>query len=496
MNRWLLRALAFTSGFAVMAAEMAAGRLLGLFYGTSTLVWSLLIGAVMAALAVGGVLGGRLATRQRAVTKLAGALLLAAVLLAALPFVAKPLMAATLDWFDAGSFVLLGGSAAATLLLLALPITLLGMTGPVLIRSGVGSDVEATGPVAGSVYAWGTAGSLLGTYAAGVVLVPLVGTTRAFLLGAALLAAVAIFALWTRRGAAVGAVALLAAAFAVPTGPIKPAGAAPVLFESESVYNYVRVEQRGAARWLLLGDGYARQTVHRDDGEPHLRGVWRHYAAAPSYTSTGSPSRVLMLGLGGGGAAHAYAALYPDASVTGVELDPEVVRAGREFMGLPASTNVVLGDARAFVRRPGATFDVIILDAFQFPYVPYHLTTREFFDAVAARLAPGGVLMVNAGRFGDDRAVVDALAVTLAAVFPRVDGVDEGLVNTILVAARHPSSEDKGLDALELDPYVSRLRGRRAKRWVPAAGAPVLTDERAPVEWLTDMVVLRTVLGG
>ncbi len=492
---------AVLTGGATMAAELAGARLVAPFYGTSTPVWALLVGAVLTGLALGQAVGGRLSARTRTLRPLAALLLASGLLLALLPVVARPLMTGTLSLFHRGQLAPILASALGVTALLALPVAVLGACGPMVLHLAVRGPA---GPVAGRIYALGTAGSLAGTWLSGLVLVPLVGTRRTLWACAALLAATGVTGLLGRRRAlgATVVTAVAAVALALPEGVIKPRRNA--IFEDETWYGYVQVTQDVRARWLYLDDGYAHQSVLPLDGSLALEGVWGWYAAAPAFTATGSPRSVLLLGLGGGSAARSYRVLWPEAELTGVEIDPGVVEAGRRFMGLPDEVRIATADARAWLHRDPSRYDVVLLDAFRFPYVPFQLATVECFRAIDARLAEGGVVMVNVGRGDDGRGtgapgdglhdVVDAVAVTLGAVFPLVRGSDvPGHPNTILVASRHPPALDAGLAALGLpDGPAATLRRLPVPRpWAPPPGTAVLTDDRAPVEWLTDRVILR-----
>ncbi len=181
-----------------------------------------------------------------------------------------------------------------------------------------------------------------------------------------------------------------------------------------------------------------------------------------------------------------------------VELDPGIVRVAREQFGLPSSVKVHEEDARAFLARDASTYDLVIVDAFQFPYVPFQLTTQEFYGSVKAHLDEGGALMVNVGRKGGQLDVVHAVASTLATVFPHVNGTNvRSATNSILVATRHGLdeaggprnvrfSDDERLVLSSLEPLAPWV--------VPERARLVLTDDRAPVEWLTHAIVLHELL--
>jgi predicted membrane-bound spermidine synthase len=180
-----LEALVFCVGAATLGAEIAAARLIAPAFGASTVVWANTIAVVLLALAVGYWIGGRLADRHPRLGALSLVVLAAAALLALVPLVAVPLLAGTEDGLSE-----LWGSLLAVLALVAPPVLVLGAVAPWAIRLRLASVAEA-GEVAGRLYALSTAGSLAGTFAAALVLLPLIGTRLTFVSFAALLAAAA-----------------------------------------------------------------------------------------------------------------------------------------------------------------------------------------------------------------------------------------------------------------------------------------------------------------
>ena len=499
-ERRYLYAIACLVGTVVMGAEITAGRLVAPYFGTSSPVWALIIGAVLASLALGQLLGGWLSSRERPATYVAKLLLFSAVLTASLPVLGRSVLGGGVELVRAGSMAPIMAAGIGITLILALPMLALGAIGPLLLHQAV-ERREQAGPMAGRIYALGSIGSLVGTYGAGLVLVPWLGVSRTLWLCASVLALAGALGLGRRllgvSVAAVVAATLFLALGALDTSlPLEPGQ--KLLHHKESAQNHVRVVEEDKVRRLYLNDGYAVQSEYRLDGSLPLYDVWLWYAAAPVFTTTGKPDKVLLLGLGGGTGASMLERIFPGVRITGVELDNEVVEAGRRFMDLSDDVRVVIDDARAFVHRDQESYDIIILDAFDFPYVPFQLVTKEFFRALEARLAEGGALMVNVGRYGDKHDVVDAVARTMSQVFPVVRGSDvDNLVNTILVATRHDSTLDAGIDALDLDfAIATRFRVVGAARvWSPDESAPILTDDRAPVELLTDRIVLHSLLG-
>jgi predicted membrane-bound spermidine synthase len=186
MSRRGLEALVFCVGAATLGAEIAAARLIAPAFGASTVVWANTIAVVLLALAIGYWGGGRLADRHPHGRVLCGVVLGGAALLAAVPLAAVPLLGGTQDALSE-----LWGSLLAVLVLVAPPVLVLGAVAPWAIRLRLVA-VEDAGEVAGRLYALSTAGSLAGTFAAALVLLPLIGTRLTFLSFAALLAAAAV----------------------------------------------------------------------------------------------------------------------------------------------------------------------------------------------------------------------------------------------------------------------------------------------------------------
>src|SRR5215218_7962542 len=265
--------LVFVVGTGSLGAEIAAVRLLAPYFGASTIVWANTIGIVLVALSVGYWLGGRLADRHPNMRALCLTALVAAVMLAAVPFAADPLLdvaVEALDQVSAGAFI---GSLVAVLVLVAVPIMLLGAVSPYAIRLAV-SKVEEAGTVAGRLYALSTAGSLLGTLVSALVLIPLVGTRRTFLIFALAIAIVAVWGLRPVRRWAV-APAVIAALIALPVGTLKAGteGGGRVIHEAETEYQYARViEYPDRSRTLELNEGQAEHSVCEAECDAGPRG--------------------------------------------------------------------------------------------------------------------------------------------------------------------------------------------------------------------------------
>jgi spermidine synthase len=478
-----LYALVFLAGVGTLATEICASRLLAPYYGSSTIVWANIIGLTLASLSLGYWLGGRIADRNPSARLLGRLVLGAALLVAAIPFVSQPILdvaSSGLDEVSAGAVI---GSFFGTLLLFAPPIVVMGMVAPFAIRLAL-DDITSAGQVAGRLYALSTVGSLLGTFLPALVTIPLVGTQRTLLASAALLAAASASVLGRRWLIATAAIAVL---LAIPPGVVK-ASEGEVLYEVESSYQYVQVVERDGVRRLYLNEGVAVHSLWRED-TVLTGGVWDAFLAVPALLEA-APERVAVLGNAGGTIARAFAVFWPNAAIDGVEIDPAVSTAGRRYLGMDDNPRLLVHDedARPFLRRADERYDLIYIDAYRQPYVPFYLATKEFFELVLTRLAPGGIVALNVATVPGDRRLEESLAGTLASVFPDVRTWPALRFNHIVIGLTGPSAVRTRAVDERLTGLVSLLRADLSEPIAPADDP--WTDDHAPVEWVTDRMIL------
>jgi spermidine synthase len=482
-----LELLVFAVGSSTLGAEIAAARLIAPFFGDSTIVWANTIAIVLVALSIGYWFGGRLADRHPHLGGLCVLVVAASVLLGVVPIVAGPFLSLSVDAFDSLSVGTFAGSLLGVLALVAVPVLMLGAVSPWAIRLKLRA-VEDSGETAGRMYAISTVGSLVGTFASSLLLIPLVGTQRTFLIFALLIALVALLGLNWRWAAAP---LLLAALIAIPPGTIKgDAGDGRVVYETETEYQYARVVQfPDGVRRLELNEGQAIHSIYR--ANTVLTGnYWDGLLVDPFAALRSPPKRVAMLGTAAGTTPRAYQHYLPDTTVDAVEIDGELLDIGRRYFGLRPGPklNAITADARPFLRRATERYDVIMVDAYRQPYIPFYLTTKEFFALARDRLAPGGVVAINVGHPENSDRLEKVLSATLRSVFGNVARDPMEPTNTILMGSDAPLSSGRLLEAAgSLD---SDLRGpatRAAARLRPAlGGGKVYTDDKAPVEWLVD----------
>ncbi len=503
----------FLAGFCTLGAEFAASRLLANTFGNSNLVWAAIIGLIMIYLAAGAFLGGRLADRSPHWSTLALLLAGASLGLGLVPLIASPVLRFAATAFDHLQLGVAGGAFFGVLLLFSLPITLLGMVSPFAIRLSI-RDRASSGQVAGRINAIGTLGSFLGTYLTVLLLIPNIGTARTLWLLSLLPGLNALYLFWTARaqraaGALTLGLVLLGSLMAAnQRAPIK---ATPgQIFEAESAYNYIEVIAREDMRYLRLNDGQGYHSVWTPEVRTY-NGPWSQFLAGPFFNAPPvlpqDVERIAIIGLAAGTSARQASAIFGPIPIDGYELDPTIIEVGRTYFGLAElpNLNAYAQDGRWGLAHSPYRYDLIIVDAYRPPYIPAHLTTREFFQLAADHLTENGVVAINVGRAPNDRRLINALGTTLRAVFPTVHVSDvPNSLNTILYATRQPTSPQNlvlNWQALGQNPQSSPLLlhalGTTIANYQPApAPSIVFTDDKAPIEWMTNNLILAFILTG
>ena len=488
-----LPAVVFAAGASSLAIEICASRLLAPYFGNSTVVWANVIGLILIYLSLGYWLGGRTADRHPTPRALGVVLLLAAAAIALLPFVAQPFLTLAVRGLNALSVGVVIGSFFSTLLLFVVPVSLLGMVSPFALRLAI-PDVTRAGRTSGRLSSLATIGAIVGTFGAALLLIPAIGTQRT-MLAAALATALAALPLFLRP--AVALAAIVAGLLAIP--PAAPKPELGTIAEREDAYQFVQVLREGDGKIVMRTDeGVADQSVFRV-GSALTGGEWDMPLVVPPLMST-APKRILVIGNAGGTTARGLAAEYPGAVIDGVELDPVVTELARRYMGMGSipGLHVYEADGRAYLSGTHRSYDLIVVDAYRQTYIPFQLATEEFFTLVRDHLAPGGAVALNVERVPGDDSLVRTVAGTVANVFPQVwlwpalrfNELVVGLVKPIA-----PTSLADRLTALPSD-VASLAPSVAGSAHVVAPSASPMTDDHAPVEWLTDRAVLAYIAAG
>jgi len=519
---WPLRLVVFTGGAVSIGIELAASRLLAPFFGTSLFIWATLIGLVLIYLSVGYIVGGRLADRYPDANVLYGITAIAAFVTGLIPLISRPILAASITAFAAFSLGGFYGSLLGTVVLFAIPVTLLGCVSPYAIRLSVES-LTGAGNTAGSLYALSTVGSILGTFVPTFLLIPRIGTFRTFYCFAVILLAVSAFGLISipvpgrRRGLVAVSLVLLGVTLLVAgfgaSGFVRPVDEThSLVYQGESAYNFIQVVQSAdsGAYELLLNEGHAIHSIYYPQeaatNQPLTRGPWDYFVLGPYFTPgarTTSVHDVCFVGLAAGtGARRMTQAFGPDLQIDGVEIDPKIVEVGQRYFAMTEpNLHVIIEDGRYYLKATTKRYDVVAVDAYKQPYIPFQLTTKEFFTEARDHLNPNGTLIVNAGRSTTDYRLVEVISQTMRAVYPHVFTIDtQNFTNTIVIGSMDPNAtladftrNINGEASVNPNSPVVSV-GNAALQYGKMAEVPpgpmIFTDDLAPVEDLVDRIIL------
>lgn len=272
--------------------------------------------------------------------------------------------------------------------------------------------------------------------------------------------------------------------------PLASPADAQLLLKKESVYNSIFVYKEGPYRVLKFGHKrkHYRESVYNPSDPTELPSVYTRYTTA-GLAYAAKLERAAVVGMGGGRTTWYLSHHLPDLQLTGIELDPEIVRiADRYFDVRPAGNiDIATRDGRIFMRRVRETYDFIVVDAYRGHFVPFHLLTREFYELVESRLEPGGVVVQN---IAPKTMLFDHALATISAVFDTVDLYKAGN-NIVAIAHNGPRRSIEELVGTA-QPLQARHGFRYSlpdmirERLVTPEWEPdkVLTDDFAPANYL------------
>ena len=504
-NKFYLYLTEFFAGMSVMAVELGASRLLAPFFSSSQIVWTIIIGTIMIAMALGNVLGGKWADRDQSPDKLYGRIIIAAIWIALIPVVGKYIIIGIsgLLVFTVNSNFLVIAAFAACMIIFVFPLFLLGTVTPSLVKFSVES-LDNSGRVVGYLNASNTIGSIIGTFVPTFISIPAVGTSITFLIFAGILLVLSIIYFLSgkirSKKAVVGIVIFLFCCI-FGHGDSFAFWRNDLTYEGESVYNYLQVYEDDSEVVLSTNVLFGVQSVYLK--EKALTGMYYDYAMAAPFMARVKEKdelNVLVLGMGTGTFALQCERYFDNVTAEGVEIDDKITDLAREYFELPESIKVTTYDGRAFLqglssgnKKNGSTpklYDVIMVDAYQDITIPFQMSSVEFFSLVKENLTKDGVMVVNMNMRSDGEKGINAyLSDTIASVFDNVSTVDVRFnTNRVLFASDDPEYRAKlsmGLETEE-DPDLKRMMRTVSEELTEyRAGSLILTDDKAPVELLS-----------
>ncbi|HEX8369946.1 MAG TPA: fused MFS/spermidine synthase [Pyrinomonadaceae bacterium] len=491
-DKFLLETVVFVSGALVMIYEIIGSRLLAPHIGTSTYIWTSLIGVILGSLSVGYWLGGRIADRKPDLKILSGILFFAGALTTLTLFLQEII----LSILASASARLELKAIIAALVLFAPASVLFGFVTPYAVRLKMLS-VEDSGKTVGRLYALSTVGSILGTFAAGFVLLPFVGSVRSlYLIIAALFTLSALLGAFQLTTKKLYVLILFAAAIGLNELYAYSLSRSHDLHDFDTHYSRLRVfraidERTRKPMTALTTDPLTTQSaIFLEDDELVLRyskfyHLLRHFN--PDFQNT------LIIGGAGYTFPNEYLRKYPGKKIDVVEIDPQMTEIARRFFRLRDNPQMRIfhADGRVFLNQTTDKYDVALVDAFGSVYsVPFQLTTIEAVRKIRDVLTDDGVVILNmiSAIEGEGSLFLQAEYKTFQTVFPnvylfkvRAERDDKTPQNLILVASKaneiSPETNDEEIAALFENAYEKPL----------PLTVPVLTDDLAPVEYYNSL---------
>ena len=491
-----------------MGIELSASRLLAPFFGASLYVWTNIIGIILISLTVGYYFGGKFADKNPNMEKFYIFALIAGLLIGIIPLIYSTILPFTAQAITASSYNDFLLSFIASLLLFALPTAFLGAIVPYSIRMDTQS-VKKIGSNSGRIYAISTIGSIIGVYMPSLFLIPSIGTRYTIITFALLVIIISFIGFVTSVKKnffkkflfTIFIIVIIVGNPLIISQSISLNNA--VIYEDESPYNYLQVIKINDCSYLARKE-YGEIWSKTCEGYyfTGLSSYWDYHLVSTSLTE--NPKNVLTLGLGAGTTARSFSAVYPNTTIDGVEIDPLVVEIGKEYFQMDyPNLNVIIADGRLFVKTTENKYDIIIIDVFQDIYIPYHMSTVEFFKELKSILNDNGAISINLVSF-QNTDLLDIIGNTISQVFSNIFYIQIGSSNyNILVTDLDITEEEvKDLilnkrDNLDFPPSVLKDDSLNLKLVFTEAynnleqfnptGNQILTDDKSPIEQITGM---------
>ena len=495
-NKVYLYLTEFFAGMSVMAVELGASRLLAPYFSSSQIVWTIIIGTIMIAMALGNYFGGKWADKSPDPDKLFKRIIIAAIWIALIPFVGKLVIigVSALLIVTINTNFLIWAAFLSCMIVFVFPLFLLGTVTPSLVKYTTDS-LNDNGKTVGILGAFNTIGSIIGTFAPTFITIPTVGTAVTFLIfsGILLLLGIIYFISCKRKRIIVVASSLIFVCCCVISQLLNFAfWNNDIVYEGESVYNYLLVTEDEEEVCLSTNVLFGKQSVYMKNET--LTGMYYDIALAAPLMSSGENNnyKILVLGNGTGTYANQCKKYFPESEILGVEIDEKITNLSYDHFELGEDIEVVTYDGRAYLngilrQKNTEKYDVIMVDAYQDITIPFHMSSVEFFELVRECLKPDGVMVVNMNMYSEKKDSISfALSDTISEVFDQVYTIPvSGSTNKELFASDNPQMLEIFQSNIEQtsDPIFRNLMNNIFSGLKQYEGqGDVLTDDMAPVE--------------
>ncbi len=513
-NKYYLYLTEFFAGVSVMAVELGASRLLAPYFSSSQIVWTIIIGTIMIAMALGNIWGGRSADKNPNPDKLYLRLLIAAIWIAAIPLLGKYVIigvSALLVVTISNNFLVVAAFLAC-MIVFVYPLFLLGTVTPSLVKYTVES-LDDSGKVVGTLGAFNTIGSIIGTFLPTFVTIPAVGTSITFLIFSGILLVLSLAYFISKRSNAIKCAAAVVVFLVCSIFGASDSFAfweTNLLYEGESIYNYLQVKETDNSVILSTNVLFGVQSIMKKDDS--LTGMYYDYAmAAPlmakipvqmplvAGTNDKESAEMLILGMGTGTFASQCLKYFDNMNIEGVEIDEKITNLAETYFNLPEDVEVVTYDGRAYLQAIDKKYDVIMVDAYQDITIPFQMSSLEFFTLVKEHLTENGVMVVNMNMHSEKEGNINQyLADTIANVFDCVYTTDVRYsTNRELYATNNPQAITvltEQIAGCEDGEFKDLMNEVAQSMQTYEKGTYLLTDDKAPVE-LLGMDVIDGIIG-
>ena len=440
-------------GIALMGIEMSASRLIAVYFSSSQIVWTIIIGVIMISMAIGNYWGGHQADKKPSYLRLYSELIFAGTWIVLVPFLGRFVIAgisALFALFITKGFVI-WAALFSCIILFVPPLLFLGKVTPSLIKYALGQKVS--GKVIGLLEALNTVGSIIGTFLPTFLTIPFIGTSNSFVLFGSMIAVLGLVYVITylidkyqsrpkmvessgkneevnveKKSFIKTCVLSGISAFIWIFGLVISINVSPLfwkqsskIYEGESMYNYLKVDKEGQTTYLSTNALFGVQSCINDDYS--LTGMYYDNLLISAYLVKENP-KILVLGNGSG----TYATMMKEylkwpCDITAVEIDQKIIDLSYKYFKMSEDVNVVCDDGRNYIARDKEKYDIILVDAYSSISVPFHMTTTEFFTLVKSHLTDDGIVMMNINMYAEGKhSVSTALCDTIYGVFDNLYG--------------------------------------------------------------------------
>ena len=497
MLQLLLNIVVFISGAVLMALEIVGSRVLAPYFGSSIFVWGSLISVVMTALSIGYYWGGWLSAREPSYGKLLILLLIPGIMIFFLPLLYPSIN----EWIASIDFGHRLNPLIACSVLFLLPGIFLGTISPYVIRLAA-TQLHTVGSTAGTLYAVSTCGSIVGTLLTAFYLIPVLGVSNIIhILGVTLVClSLIVVPLLRIQGVSLSrAVATVSILLGSLNLIGTPATWAKTLLQKDTFYHRIRIEEDDEARYMYF-DRTLQSAMNLKD-PTSLRLIYSRYTSL-GFAFRPDAKRILIIGLGGGSIPKKIQKEFPNIEIDAVEIDPEVIKMAKDFFNVKESNNLHLHaqDGRLFLTRTQNQYDIILLDAYFTDAMPFHLTTKQFFEVAQKKLTPNGIIVANliSAVTGPSGRIARAFVRTQKQIFPqtyvfaarRPDNVSLDTIQNVIVVATRDKQRLEIKEILKRATAIDRGLFPDPIQDIAVAyfdkplpeDVPILTDDYAPTD--------------